>query len=129
MMGAARTALLIRCSLEEAGALRAQARSEHRTISGCVLNIMERSLWIEQQYRHGITPSFNERIAREFRLRRPKTERTSLLLRCSAEEAGRIRIAARNRQMSISDFIVFSVRRQWDAAEKLRRSGAVAPGR
>lgn len=42
-----RTALLIRCSVEEAQQIRAAARREHRTVSGYVLNCLQYTLKIE----------------------------------------------------------------------------------
>lgn len=42
-----RTALLIRCSVEEAEQIRSAARREHRTLSGYVLNCLKSKLQIE----------------------------------------------------------------------------------
>jgi hypothetical protein len=44
-----RTALLIRCSVEEAEAIRASARKSGRTLSGYVLHCLRRRLNIEAQ--------------------------------------------------------------------------------
>lgn len=118
-MNPSRTALLIRCSKEEADILRTQAAAEHRTISGCMLNILERSLWIEERYAHGVTPAFLENQAREFRLAHRLHDRTSMLLRCSNGEADRIRAVAWNRGMSISEFAAFSFWRHWEAVKKI----------
>lgn len=124
-MNPSRTALLIRCSKEEAAILRAQAAAEHRTISGCMLDILERSVWMEQQYAHGVTQSFLENQAREFRLAHRMRDRTSLLLRCSTDEADRIRTVAWNRSMSISEFAAFSFWRHWEAVKKVHRGAPV----
>jgi hypothetical protein len=67
-MNPSRTALLIRCSKDEADRVRAQAAAEHRTISGCIVNILERSVRIDQDYARGITRKFLDNQAREFRL-------------------------------------------------------------
>lgn len=124
-MNPSRTALLIRCSKEEADILRAQAAGEHRTISGCILNILERSLWIEEQYAHGVTQAFLENQAREFRLAHRLHDRTSMLLRCSNAEADRIRAVAWNRGMSISEFAAFSFWRHWEAVKKIHQGALV----
>ncbi|HEX5423249.1 MAG TPA: hypothetical protein VFW94_06850 [Candidatus Acidoferrales bacterium] len=120
-MNSCRTALLIRCSREEAATVRAQAHAERRTISGCILNILERSLWMEEQYSRGMTRSFLENQAREFRLMHRIYDRTTMLLRCSVQEAERIRAKAYNRHMSISEFVGFSLWRHWEATNKIRR--------
>jgi uncharacterized protein (DUF1778 family) len=41
-----RTALLIRCSIEEAEHIRAAARMEHRTVSGFVMNCLANKIRI-----------------------------------------------------------------------------------
>lgn len=100
--------------------VRAQANAERRTISGCILNILERSLWMHEKYSRGITPSFLENQAREFRLVHRIHDRTTMLLRCSVKEAERIRANADNRHMSISEFVGFSLWRHWEATKKIR---------
>jgi len=42
-----RTALLIRCSVEEAQQIRAAARHQHRTVSGYILHCLQQKLEIE----------------------------------------------------------------------------------
>ena len=42
-----------------------------------------------------------------------------MLLRCSVQEAARIRAIARIRQMSISEFVVFALWRYWKTVSKL----------
>lgn len=118
-MNPSRTALLIRCSQRDADAVRAQAFDERRTLSACLLNIIERSLWVDQQYAHGLTESFLAKQAMEFRLAHEKGDRTTMLLRCSTDEAARIRAASRKRRMSISEFVVFSLWRYWKVIKKL----------
>lgn len=120
-MNSSRTALLIRCSKEEAAIIRAQAAAERRTISGCMLNILERSMWMDEKYAHGITETFLQNQARYFRLTHRLRDRTNMLLRCSVTEAERIRVAAANRRMSISEFVGFSLWRHWEATKKIRR--------
>lgn len=116
-----RTALLIRCSRDDAQALRAQALAEHRSISGCLLHILDRSLWIDEQFARALTPALLARQAWAFRLARQekKEDRTTMLLRCSVQEAARIRAIARIRQMSISEFVVFALWRYWKTVSKL----------
>lgn len=43
--------------------------------------------------------------------------RTTMLIRCSTEEAKRIRAAAQHRSTSISDFVIQTLRRAWKVRE------------
>lgn len=110
-----RTALTIRCSQEEAAILRSQASTEHRSLSGCLLNILERILDFEEGYPGELT-----NLIHAAALIPPPKPRTKILLRCSAEQAHRIRRAAIRRNTSISKFVVFSLRRHWKAREALQ---------
>ncbi|HTU35774.1 MAG TPA: hypothetical protein VMF66_18375 [Candidatus Acidoferrum sp.] len=107
--------------------IRAQATAERRTISACILNILERGMGMDEQYARGITQSFLENQARDFRLARPMRDRTTILLRCSTAEAARIRTAARARQMSISEFVGFSLWRHWEATKRIRSGNPQQP--
>ena len=128
-MNDGRTALLIRCSQDEAAAVRAQAVAERRTISGCLLSILERSLWIEEKYARGLTASFLENQARDLRLSRQAANRTAILLRCAVKEATRIRTVAHSRGMSISEFVVFSLWRHWKAVNRMHPAPSQKPQR
>lgn len=111
-----RTALLIRCSVEEAAQIRNLARSENRTISGYVLNIMERALRIEDQLAARIPAfsNFNRALSR-IPLRVPGP-RTAILLRCYVDQAERIRASAARRDTTISAFVLHSLRSAWNVA-------------
>lgn len=112
-----RTALLIRCSKEEADKIRAEAERERRTVSGYVLNVLARVLTVEESlyaklYRF---QDVNRTLSR-IPLRAPGP-RTTVLVRCTIEEAKQIRMAAKRRQASISGFISHSLRRFWEVAK------------
>lgn len=109
-----RTSILIRCSPEEADIVHSEAAMQHRTVSGYLLYALERSLWIEEKF-FGFT-----RRKRPVPTPRPVSS-TAVHLRCTTEEADRIRQAARRRLMSISGFILFSLHRHWDAANRVRQ--------
>src|SRR5499425_1677096 len=47
------TSLLVRLSHEDAARIRKEASSEHRSLSGYLLNVLERSFSIEQKVAHG----------------------------------------------------------------------------
>jgi hypothetical protein len=84
-MSNARTALTIRCSQDEAAVLRRQATDENRTISACLLRILERNLIIEEKYPGELTVLIQTET-----LIPPSKPRTKILLRCSVEQADRI---------------------------------------
>lgn len=111
-----RTALTIRCSQSEAAVLRSQALAENRTVSGCLWNILDRTLQIEEKLPSQLTSLVHAEAL--IPLAKP---RTKILLRCSREQADRIRRAALRRGTSISKFVVFSLRRHWKAKAALQR--------
>jgi uncharacterized protein (DUF1778 family) len=108
-----RTALLINCSAGEAAAIRHHAELERRTVSGYVLNIVMRAVTFEAQIRDLLkSPSGIERTLSRLPLSAPGP-RTTVLLRCSAEEAAAIRAAAKRRSCTISGFVLHALRRSW----------------
>jgi hypothetical protein len=119
----ARTALLIRCSKEEAARLRGQARAEHRSVSGCLLNVLERSLRIEEKYAVGYRAQSGATAPALAKVSRFADSRAELFLRCSQSEAERIRGAAKRRNMSISRFVIFCLQRHWKAMQEILRTG------
>lgn len=120
MKSALRTSLLIRLSHEDAGRIRKEAASEHRSLSGYLLNVLERSFFIEQKVAHGASTPMLSMQARATLGAQFKQLHTAVHLRCTVEEAARIREYAARRQLSISDFVVFSLRRLWRAMAQLR---------
>jgi uncharacterized protein (DUF1778 family) len=121
MSASRRTSLLLRCSPEDAARIRNQAAQEHRSVAGYLLFVLERNLAIEEKYHDGYTPLMVVHVQDE---RSVREERTAIHLRCSVEQADRIRRAAARRQLSISKFIVFALRRSWRAFERAHRGGA-----
>jgi len=111
---ASRTALLIRCSKQEAAAIRAQAQAERRTISHFVLNIVLRAVESEETI-EGMWVSnsdYRERSRSFHRDRQRKIgPRTAILVRCSTQDGDRIRAAARRKNTMISDYVLHCVRR------------------
>src|SRR5579872_3712127 len=109
-----RAALLIRCSKHEAEAIRARAKIERRTISHFTLNIVLRSVEIEEAA-EGMwvsNPAFSAQNRTLYKNSERKVgPRTAVLVRCSAEEAGRIRAAARRKNTMISDYVLHCIRR------------------
>jgi uncharacterized protein (DUF1778 family) len=109
-----RTALLIRCSTEEAERIRIEAQKERRTLSGYVLNAMTRTLQFEDKLLSKLTDyrSMNSVVSRRALV--APGPRTALLVRCSIAEAERIREAARRREIPINAFVLQGLKRVWD---------------
>jgi uncharacterized protein (DUF1778 family) len=119
MIASGRTSLLLRCSPEHAAKVRHHAALEHRSVAGYLLFILERNLEIDEKYHDGYTPLMVTQARAE--RNGEKEERTGIHLRCSVEQANRIRKAAARRQLSISKFIVFALQRSWRALERAQR--------
>jgi uncharacterized protein (DUF1778 family) len=113
-----RTALLLRCSVEQAKIIHERAESERRTVAAYVLNVVMRAIELEERLLLRLTHyrELNRILSRRALL--DPGPRTAILLRCSKEEAGRIRMAAKRRDMSISGFILHSLRRSWQVNPK-----------
>lgn len=111
-----RSALLIRCSETEAAMIRDRAALERRTVSGYILNVLDRILRTEDSLFQKLSryESFNRTLGRA--PTRSHGPRTALLIRCTTAEANRIRTAAERRQIGMSDFVVHSLRQFWTVA-------------
>lgn len=109
-----RTSLIIRCRREDAQTIYREAAAQRRNVSGYLLHVMERSLWVEKISLLGLTQIPGATIFENL------GARTAIHLRCTAEEANRIREAAKRRLLSISKFVVFSLHRQWRAVDRVR---------
>ena len=112
-----RTALLLYTSQEDALKIRERAALEHRTVSGYVLNILLRTVAFEETLdawlgRRGTCLSSPPAIC----LPGPKT---TMLLRCSSEQAQRIRAAARRRAVNVSAYIRQALWRSWKSQDSV----------
>src|SRR5262245_57617303 len=96
-----RTAFLISCSEGEAARIRTRAQYDFRGISAYVLNIVLRAVERDEK----LLGQFHKLSPLPTLIRVPG-RRTAVLLRCSDEQASRIRIAARRRSTTISGFIL-----------------------
>lgn len=96
-------------------------------MSGYLLHVLERSLWIEEKYGRPLVTLLAAQRGTGIRPVRPKSTRATTLLRCSVDEATRIRVAAKRRQMSISEFVVFSLRRYWKTQRDLEPQHSPIP--
>lgn len=113
-----RTALLIRCTVEEADRVRVEAEKQRRTISAYVLQISLRVVEMDDRLFGKLN---NCRTTNQVSGRRALTEpgaRTAILVRCGVAEAERIREAARRRDIPINAFVLQALKRAWAAEMK-----------
>jgi hypothetical protein len=110
-----RSALLINCSEKQAGRVRETAQEQRRTISGYVLYVLMRAISVEER--------FFARVSRlgPLPFKRPAGPRTCLLIRCSQEEAQRVRRVAKRREMSISAYVLYCLERSWNVGRPAPR--------
>jgi hypothetical protein len=85
-----RNAILLCCSKEESKTLHEQAHLERRTVSAYVLNIIMKTVQLDEK----LSFHFGE-LARYYAAR-PAGTRTTVLLRCSRQEGNRIHQAAKS---------------------------------
>jgi uncharacterized protein (DUF1778 family) len=104
-----RNAILLCCSKEESRTLHEQAGLERRTVSAYVLNIIMKTVQLDEKLSFRLSS-----LARDH-ARRPNGPRTKVLLRCSREEANRIHRAAKKRETTVSAFVMQALRTSWQA--------------
>jgi hypothetical protein len=102
-----RTALLIRCTTNEAEKIRAEARNEGRTISSYVIGVSMRTLE-------------NNELVRELAVKRPHEPRTAILVRCAQSEAERIRYEVKRRGIPLNTFVLNALKQSWMKVSTLR---------
>jgi|SRR5215469_1428946 len=114
-----RASLLLNCSQKEADEVRKNAKLLSRTVSAYVVHIVMRAVSLSEDFDKSFkaTPLYWERHARKEKSFRP---RTTLHVYCSAEEAQRIRHAARTRTTTISGFVLRCLHRRWIAEEAVQ---------
>jgi uncharacterized protein (DUF1778 family) len=108
-----RTALLIRCTVEQALTIRLQAEKERRTVSAYVLNILTSAIEVEDALFRKLT---HYALMNQVLGRKAVTDvgqRTAILVRCSCAEADQIRAAAKRRDMPINAFVLQALKRAW----------------
>lgn len=98
--------------------IRQRAEAQRRTISGYVLNIVMRAVRMDEQFfQH------HQRIGADSG-KHARGSRTTMLIRCLQEEAGRIRVCAERRDTNISAFVLHALHRAWTVESAL---AVVAP--
>lgn len=105
---------MIYCSEDELANIRRRAELEHRTVSGYVLNIVMRAVAFEELVFSRL-PVGNPLAPKP--AMRSAAPRTTMLLRCSTDEALRIRAAVKRRNSTISGFVRHALTRSWNVAD------------
>jgi hypothetical protein len=108
-----RTALLIRCNVEEADRIRIEAEKERRTISAYVLFVVSRAIQVEDKLFSTLSrySAMNQVLSRRAMI--APGPRTAILVRCEVAEAERIRQSAQRREIAINAFVLQALRRVW----------------
>jgi hypothetical protein len=108
-----RTALLIRCNVEEAERIRIEAEKERRTISAYVLLVTSRVIQVEDKLFATMNrySAMNQSSSRRAMI--APGARTAILVRCEVAEAERIRQCAQRREIAINAFVLQALRRAW----------------
>jgi len=89
------------------------AALEHRTLSGYVLNIVMRTVTFEENLFTSLPRFQQTNPLLPWQPTRSAEPRATMLLRCSTDEATRIRAAAKRRRATISGFVLHTLRRSW----------------
>lgn len=105
--------------MEEARMVRQRAELQRRGISSYILVIVMRAVEFDEHImaRGDSMRRLNRTLSRA-PIRGPGP-RTAILLRCSTEESERIRRAARMRAITISGFVLHSLKRSWEIEANL----------
>jgi hypothetical protein len=111
----------------DAARIHQEAQLDRRTISGYILTILTRAIDFEERLFRSHT-SLSALTSSECTVEKTSGPRTAILLRCTVEEAARIRAAAKQRHASISGFAVHCLRRSWMMQEQLAQQAPKLPG-
>lgn len=111
-----RTALLISCSQEQAATIRKRAEFERRTMSGYVLRIVVR--WLDLEDRLLVMQREGGRRLSVYQSVRASGRRATILIRCSKDEAQRIRAGAKRRSTTISWYVLNTLSLSWSAGDR-----------
>lgn len=109
--------LLIRCSRSEAEDIKRRAKSERRSVNAHVLNILDRMLSFEARVMG--MPNI-PRYSKTSNYIRPSGPRAVLFLRCTEDEAERIRKVAAFRQMPINEYVLTRLIRAYEIQDRLQ---------
>ena len=107
-----RTSLLISCSAAEAQQVRTRAKLEQRAVSAYVVHVVVPGIVFAEQiglFRYGS------------KKKKPVHPRATLHIYCSAQDANRIRSAARKAGTTISGLVLYFLWHSWGAQDKVRK--------
>lgn len=109
-----RSAIIVNCSKVESDLIHEQAQIERRTISGYVLKAVLSHAAFEEKHLLNFPEPVRALDAWK-RLTPVPGPRTTFLVRCSRIESERIRAGAKRRDITISGYVLNTLRRSWKA--------------
>jgi hypothetical protein len=110
-----RTSVIISCTAGDAAFTRERARSRRQTISGYILDVVMRLIDIDDR----LFATYARLGPLTWRHPAPAPgPKTTLLIRCSEEEAKRIRLAAKRRDSTVSAFVLHALRVSWKSIQR-----------
>lgn len=104
--------MLISCSKRELEIIHTQARTLRSTVSGYVLNIVMRAVAVDER----LFAQLGSVVPSTWPLRRPGAKAV-VHIRCSPQDAKRIKDAATRRRMTSSGFMVMALESSWRARQ------------
>jgi hypothetical protein len=116
-----RAQLLLHCTEAEAETVRRRAHDEYRGVSEYLLHLTMRTVELEERIARTLPSQVGLMGFRGRTNWRGTEPRTTMLLRCSADEARRIRRAAEVRQMTLSEYVFKTVRRAWQVTDAMAK--------
>jgi hypothetical protein len=116
-----RTALLLRMTRDEAEKVRSEAVKCGDNMNAYVLSVATRAA-VEDQLESEMNGHTSVQEDGQVTIGEPKpsSSKTALLVRCSVDEAARVREAASRRKMTIVGFIRHALRMSWEAENNKR---------
>src|SRR5437667_12097667 len=121
-----RAALIISCSRQQAATIHQRAELERRTVSGYVLRILMR--WLDLEERLAVIQQEGDPPLTALQPVRPSGKRTTMLLRCSKEEAHRSRAGATRRCTTTSASVIHALAQSSGAAHRIECGNRSATG-
>ena len=111
--------MLLHCSIEEATQVRCHAQLEYRNVSAYMLRLVMNAVRMDEKFAPGPGGFRDVMISGKWKRTGEKKPRTTMLLRCSPEEARLIREAAARRGLPMSEYVFRALRRSWKAMDEV----------
>jgi hypothetical protein len=107
----ARTALLIRCTVSQAGRIREESQKANQTISAYVLHSVRKVMSVDDRIFAKLR--YHQSLEGTFKREPSLSPRTAILVRCNVEEGDQIRQAARRRSIALNAYVLRALKMVW----------------